>query len=236
MLKRLLVLIALASIVTSARADLFMQQQANFGNPSNLVTITIRIHGDKIRQDVAGMESGDVSLIKDADTGESIALMHRQKIFTRPRAKAKDAQSPEAALSKPLDTGKADFVAGYDAEIYAWAADRKLWNDTNGMIETLWVVKAYPDYFKIRSDLAILDRANVSFPGKGMQPEISALPGMVVKSRLIVKIGEVLQTIDIKLISARQEAVDPSIFEVPDDYKEWNPPQPSGQPAQKRDN
>jgi len=171
-----------------------------------------------------------MSLIKDASTGDSIALMPRQKLFTKPGAKAADAQSPETGLSKPLDTGKADVVDGYDAEIYAWAADRKLWNETNGMVETLWVARDFPNFKNIKIHLAKLDRANVSFPGKGMQPEISTLPGMVVKSRLIVKLNGILQTISIKLLSVREEPVAPSVFEVPADYKEWNSPQSPGPP------
>ena len=169
-----------------------------------------------------------MSLIKDATTGDSIALMRSQKLFAKLGAKTKDPQNPDAALSKPLDTGESDTVGGYDAKIYAWAADRKLWNDTNAMIETLWVAKDFPDFENIRAGLAKLDRANVSFPGKGMQPEISTLPGMVLKSRLIVKLGGIVQTINIMLVSAKEEPVDPSIFQVPDDYKEWNPPQPPG--------
>ena len=35
-----------------------MQQEADFGGPGNLITITIKIHGDKIRQDIAGAECG----------------------------------------------------------------------------------------------------------------------------------------------------------------------------------
>lgn len=228
---RLLGLIALISIAASARADLVMHEQADFGGPSNLISITIKIHGDKIRQDLAGAESGDMSLIKDSSTGDSIVLMRQQKLFTKPAAKTKDTQNPEVALSKPLDTGKFDRIGGYDAEIFVWAADRKLWNDTNGMIETLWVARDFTNYDKIKADLAKLDRANVSFPGKGMQPEISSLPGMVVKSRLIVKMGAIVQTINIMLLTAKEEPVDPSIFEVPADYKEWIPPQSPGQPA-----
>ena len=230
-MKRLLMLGVLILTGAGARADLVMHEQADFGSPGNLIAITIKIHGNKIRQDLAGAESGDMSLIKDADTGDSIVLLHRQKMFTKPGAKAKSAQNLEAALSKPLDTGKSDIVGGYDAEIYAWAADRKLWNDTNGMIEALWVAKDYPGFDQIKADLAKLDRANVSFPGKGMSPEISSLPGMVLKSRLIVKMGEAVQTINITLLSAKEEPVDPSIFEVPADYKEWTPPNSPGQPA-----
>ena len=229
--KRLVILIAMISTAAGARADLVMHEQADFGGGSNLISITIKIHGDKVRQDVAGLGSGDMSVIKDAATGDSIVLMPRQKLFTKPGAKAKDIQSLDAALSKPLDTGNADLVGGYNAEIYAWAADRKLWSDTNGMIETLWVAKDFTNYENIKADLAKLDRANVSFPGKGMQPEISSLPGMVVKSRLIVKMGETVQTINIMLLSAKEEPVAPSNFEVPGDYKEWTPSQSSGQPA-----
>jgi len=230
-MKRYLVLIAMISTAAGARADLVMHEQADFGSPTNLIAITFKIHGDKVRQDLTGGESGDMSLIKDAATGDSIVLMHQQKLFTKPGAKAKDIQSPEAALSKPLDTGKSDKVGGYDAEIFAWAADRKLWNDTNGMIETLWVARDFPNYENIKPYLAKLDRANVSFPGKGMQPEISSLPGMVVKSRLIVKMGGIVQTINIMLLTAKEEPVDPAIFEVPRDYKKWTPPQSPGQPA-----
>ena len=229
-MKRFIVLIALISSAFAARADLVMREQADFGSPSNLITITFKIHGDKVRQDLTGGETGDMSVIKDAATGDSIVLMHQKKLFTKPAAKTKDIRSPDAALSKPLDTGKSDTVGGYDAEIFAWAADRKLWNDTNGMVETLWVAKDFPNYENIKADLAKLDRANVSFPGKGMQPEISTLPGMVMKSRLIVKMGGIVQTINITLVSAKEEPVDPSIFEVPGEYKEWNPPPPPNQP------
>ena len=229
--KRLVILIAVILGALAARADLVIHQQADVGGSGQLIAITIKIHGDKIRQDLVGLGSEDMSLIKDAATGDSIALMPQQKLFTKPAKKAKDPQSPDAALSKPLDTGNSERVGGYDAKIFAWAADRKLWNDTNGMIETLWVAKDFPNYENIKTDLAKLDRANVSFPGNGMQPGISALPGMVVKSKLIVKMGGVVQTINITLLSMKEEAVDPSNFEVPADYKEWTPPQSANEPA-----
>ena len=226
-----LVILTAMIFAAGARADLVMHEQADFGNPTNLISITIKIHGDKIRQDLYGAESGDMSLIKDAATGDSIVLMRGQKLFTKPPKKTGDAKSPDAALSAPRDTGSSDNVGGYATQIYAWAADRKLWNDTNGMIEALWVATNYPDFANIKADLAKLDRANVSFPGKGMSPAISALPGMVVKSRLTVKLGEAVQTINITLLSAKEEPVDPATFEIPADYKEWIPPQSPGPPA-----
>lgn len=229
-MKPLVILIAATSAAFAARADLVMHEEADFGNPTNLISITIKIHGDKIRQDLYGPASGNMSLIKDATTGDSTVLMRDQKLFTKPAKKVEDAKSPDAALSLPRDMGSSDSVGGYDTKIFVWAADRRLWNDTNGMIETLWVATNYPDFDQIKTDLAKLDRANVSFPGKGMSPAVSTLPGMVVKSRLTVKMGEAVQTINIALLSAAEEPVDPSVFEIPADYKEWTP-QSSGQPA-----
>ena len=229
-MKRLLILIPVISAAVSARADLVVREQADFGIPGELVSITFKIHGDKIRQDLAGGNSGDISVIKDASTGDTLVLMRQQKLFTKPAANTKDLKNPDAALSKPLDTGTSDKVDNYDAEVFTWAADRKLWNDTNGIIQTLWVAKDYPNYENIKADLAKLDRANVAFPGKGMSPAISTLPGMVVKSRLLVKMGEAVRTITITLLSAKEEPVDPSNFEVPGDYKEWTPQQPPSQP------
>lgn len=217
----------------AARADLVMHEQAELEGVTNLISITVKIHGDKIRQDLYGLPTGDMSLIKDAKTGNTIVLLHQQKLFSKPNAKTTDTQSPEAALSKPKATGNSATVGGYDAQVYTWAADRNLWNGTNGMIETLWVAKDFPNFDKIKFDLVKLDRANISFPGKGMQPEISTLPGMVLKSNMIAKIGEAVETITITLLTAKEEPVDPADFEVPNDYKEWNPaePTPSTTPA-----
>ncbi|HEX5399897.1 MAG TPA: hypothetical protein VFY06_12710, partial [Verrucomicrobiae bacterium] len=61
-MKRFLCLFALISATLSARADLVMHEQADLGNPTNLISITIRIHGDKIRQDLYNLPTGDMSL------------------------------------------------------------------------------------------------------------------------------------------------------------------------------
>jgi hypothetical protein len=230
-MKRLLIGFFMIVTVAAARADLVMRQQADFGGASNLVAITTRIHGDKIRQDITGLGDGDMSVIKDASTGSSIALMPRQKVFTRPDRRATHASGTDAVPAMPQETGKSDVVGGYETKLFAWAADRKLWSDTNGMIETLWVATNFPGFDQIKPELAKLDRANVSFPGRGMQPEISALPGMVVKSRLLVKMGNQVQPITILLLTARDEPVDPSIFDLPADYKEWNPAPSPGPPG-----
>jgi len=202
-MKRLLIIIAVVSTVAVARADLVMREQADFGNPTNLMTITIQIHGDKIRQDLTGAHRRH-----QHDQGCEHGRLHRFDASTenlhQARRKTGNPQSPEAALSKPQDTGKSAKVGGYDAEMFAWAADRKLWSETNGMIESLWVATNYPGYEKIQPYLAKLDRANAAFPGKAMQPEISTLPGMVVRSEVTLKMGELLQTVNYTLVRRRK--------------------------------
>ena len=56
-MKRLLILTAMISTAAVARADLVMQNRPISAVRSNLISITIKIHGDKVRQDVAGSRS-----------------------------------------------------------------------------------------------------------------------------------------------------------------------------------
>lgn len=121
----------LFSTIIATRADLVMQEQVTFGNQTNIFIVTLKIHGDKIRQDTVGGESGNMSMIKDGKTGDSFILMHQQKTFTK-NMKHKDARDNDAALSQPSDTGKSEKVGGYDAEIYNWSAPKRFWIGTNG--------------------------------------------------------------------------------------------------------
>src|SRR5665213_17005 len=216
-----------------ARADLVMQEQVTFGNQTNIFNMTIKIHGDKIRQDTfgfAGAEPFAMSMIEDGNTGDSFILMHEQKTFTKNK-KRKDIRDMDAALSQPLDTGKSEKIGGYDTEIYNWSAPKRFWVGTNGMTEVLWIAKDFPNYEKIKPYFAKFEKANVSILGNGMQPTMSSLPGMVVKLKMTVIMTQFVQTIATTLVSVKEEPVDPAIFEVPSDYTEWKSPVTSHQTA-----
>ena len=83
------------------------------------------------------------------------------------------------------------------------------------------MAKNYPDYARIRTDLAMLDRS-ASEINSGQDPELSALPGMVVRSQ--VTGGG--QTITASLVSAREAPVDAALFQTPAGYKELPRPKP----------
>jgi hypothetical protein len=114
----------------------------------------------------------------------------------------------------PQATGKTQKVGDYDTELYTWS-------NSDGITGTAWVAKNYPDYARIRTDLAVLDKA-ASDANNSTDPELSALPGMVVRSQ--VTGGG--QTITVALISAKEEFIDASLFQIPAGYKELPQPKP----------
>jgi hypothetical protein len=64
---------------------------------------------------------------------------------------------------------------------------------------------------------------------KGMAPDTDTLPGMVIKTKADVQGQEITTT----LISAQEESVDASVFEIPKDYQEMNAPAMPGQSTPK---
>jgi hypothetical protein len=104
-------------------------------------------------------------------------------------------------------------VNGQNTEIYTWSG-------AQGVTATLWVARRFPNYDAIRMELAKLDRFNDSGPHRNAQPELSRLPGMVVKSETTARGRTVTNT----LVSAKLEPVDASLFELPSGYSQWKPP------------
>jgi hypothetical protein len=113
-------------------------------------------------------------------------------------------------------TGKFERVNGYDTEIYNWSG-------AHGLTETLWVAKTFPNYDAIKPELARLDWFNDTGPHPNAQPELSRLPGMVIKSESVIKERKLTTT----LVSAKLETVDASLFELPADYVPWKKPDKS---------
>jgi hypothetical protein len=210
--------------VTAARADLEMVQQASDTNAPFLATL--RLHGDKLRLDQQQNTNGGFVVIIDLNTRDSFTLLPREKKFLK-RSGADILKN--LALDKKLfgggtnalylppapaqATGRSERVGGYDAEIYSWSG-------AGGATQTLWVAKDFPDYEKIRTELAKLDRFNVAGPHPGAQPELSPLSGMVVQTETAV--GG--RKIKIRLVSAKTAPLDAELFAVPADYSPWEPP------------
>jgi hypothetical protein len=204
-----LILLALVFIITTAQADLVMEQ--NVIGPESTNDAVIKIKGDKIRADSA--ERGDSSMMIDLNTGDEFTLLHKQKEVVktstssmqfRKTAYYAKAVAANAKLPKPQDTGKTEIVNGYDAEIYTWTNSR-------GMTETLWVAKNFPNFEKIKNDLAKLDKLNASNMEK-MTPDQSTLPGMLLKMQWSGIGDESGLTVTTTLVSAKEESIDDSVF------------------------
>jgi len=213
-MKRFFILFAVACTAASARADLVLQQQIIAPNYNGVAAMKIK--GTKIRMDMYAGQPQALSTITDLNTGETINLLHTQKLFLKtPGTPMKQTKSAGTASKAPVPraTGKTQKVGDYDTELYTWSNDR-------GITGTVWVAKNYPDYARIRADCAGLDKT----PGADtdMTPVLSALPGMVVRSQ--VTGGG--QTITLALISAKEGPLDASLFEIPRDYKEVPRPTP----------
>ena len=206
-MKRIVILFTVVC-AAGAHADLVLQQQIITPNYNGVTTMKVK--DAKVRMDMYAGQPRALSMITDLDTGETIALMHSQKMYVKSAGQALNQPRPAGAVSRapvPHDTGKNQKVGDYDTELYTWS-------NTRGISGTAWVAKNFPDYARIRADLAVLDKT--AGQANDTTPELGALPGMVVRSQ-VTGSG---QTITLALISARETPLDASQFGVPRDYKE----------------
>ena len=230
LVKRIFVLVALVFIIAAARADLVMEQKIESATLNG--NITTKIKGDKVRMDMPATSQGTVSTIMDVNTGDSVALVHGQKVVIKiPGAEIRqmagnikktrgNGATANAAPPKFRDTGKTGKVGNYSAEIYTWSSPY-------GATQTVWVAKNFPNYARIKVQMDKLNNSPVAQMSKDTSPDAGALPGMVVKTQTEMKGQKVTSS----LVSLKEGSIDASIFEVPKDYHEMIQPAVVKQPA-----
>jgi hypothetical protein len=207
-MKRTLILLAALCAAAAARADLVMQQQIT--TPKYDGVATMKVKGAKARMDMYAGQPQALSMITDLNTGETIALLHTQKMYVKSPGAPKNHVRPAGTASHapvPRATGKTQKVGDYDTELYTWS-------NVRGITGTAWVAKSFPDYARIQADLTVIDRTAPA--NNDSTPELGSLPGMVVRSQ-VAGSGE---TITMALISAKETTLDASLFGIPRDYKE----------------
>jgi hypothetical protein len=124
-----------------------------------------------------------------------------------------------AANTAPKATGKKEKVGDFNTEVYTCSF--------GGGTQTLWVTKDIPNYDKVKVQLDKLNKSPIAGLAGGMTPDMSALPGVVVKSE-----GEFAgQKFVTTLTSVKEEPVDAALFEVPKDYQEMAQPALPGAPG-----
>ena len=229
-MKRPLIILSLAVSLVAAHADLVLQQTVESAMING--TVTTQIKGDKIRVDMPATPQGAMSTIMDLNSGDSVTLMHDQKAAMKvPGAqikqmveKMKQARASAGTNAPPprfADTGKAEKVGSYNAEIYNWSSP-------DGANQTVWVTKDFPDYADIKVQMDKLNNSPIAQISKGTAPDVSTLPGMVVKTQMEMNGQKVTST----LVSAKEQSVDASIFQTPQGYQEITQPGAGAPPAE----
>ena len=229
-MKRPLIVLGLAVSLVAAHADLVLQQTVESAMING--TVTTQIKGDKIRVDMPATPQGGMSTIMDLNSGDSVTLMHDQKAAMKvPGAqikemveKMKKARASAGTNAPPpqfVDTGKAEKVGSYNAEIYNWSSP-------DGANQTVWVTKDFPDYANIKVQMDKLNNSPIAQISKGTAPDVSTLPGMVVKTQMEMNGQKVTST----LVSAKEQSVDASIFQTPQGYQEITQPGSEAAPSQ----
>jgi hypothetical protein len=176
---------------------------------------TIKIQGDKARTDLAQ----SVSVITDGATGDSVTLMHAQRSYLKvPASQAKamieqvQKLRPNAEPPKLQTTGKHEKIGGYDCELFT--------ANLGFLNITYWLAHAYPNYQGILSQMAKVQSGGISAMTNGMMPDLKDFPGLPIKTEMDLGGKKLITTI----VSAKEEAIDPAIFKIPNGYKEISAP------------
>ena len=206
----------------AARADLVLeQQQSASSNATHLVILELR--GHQMRMDDP---DSHFSVLMDLDTRASYTLLTTNKTYLQKFASearweieeekklAGGTNAMDLPPAPPVATGKFEPVNGYDTEIYTWSGAK-------GRNQLLWVAKPFPNYDAIRTELAKLDKFNDLGLHRNAQPQVSQLPGMVIKSVSSFHRHSVTNT----LVSVKVEPLDASLFALPSDYRPQKPPE-----------
>lgn len=136
--------VASAAIVCTTgplRAGLVLEQTVE-GSEARSETV-MRIQGGMIRADICE----ELSTIANTKAREVMTVMHPARevtVMRQPQATADAATSPMAP--KYTVTGVTEKVNGYDCAIITM--------EVLGMKSTFWVAKGYPDYERIKAELA----------------------------------------------------------------------------------
>jgi len=212
-------LLALLFSTAAVRADLILEQQS--GETNHFHLDSLKLHGDKMRLD---QPDNSLSVIVDLKTRDSITLITTNKTYLRKFGSevrwemeedlkyTHGTNEMDAPPARPVATGKSELVSGQAAEIYTWSG-------AHGLKETLWVATNFPNYDLIQAELAKVDHFNDTGPHRNAQPELSLLPGMVLK-RSSTRKGHTMTT---TLVSVKVGPVDAALFELPKDYSPWKP-------------
>lgn len=203
-------------LTVPVRADVTVVQKVEGAGP--LVTMTVKIKGDKARIDA----NPQIATIVDCKTGEMINLMQDQKKIVRISAdKMKAAvemmnkysattSKPGEAKPKLIATGKKEKINGYDTDEYTY--------ETPAYKATYWVAPKYPGSAAILKQLQTLN--GQWSPNQMGMPDYQQLPGVPIKM-IVSAMGNQITT---TLTSITQDPINDAEFVPPKDFQEMKVP------------
>ena len=189
-----------------ARADIVLVQ--NIDGMGQNAQMTVTVGPTKVRTDV----TPQISMITDSATGDVTTIMSAQKTYMVTSAATSKAMMASAIQQSgtlsttpaaPVATGKKDKINGYDASEYTFS---------NGNLKcTYWICSTFPNGKAVSDALAKLQNGGLASITKGFTPDLSTLPGVPVRTEVEFN-GQKITT---DLVSATEQTVDPSQYEVP---------------------
>jgi uncharacterized protein DUF4412 len=202
-MKRLIsICLGIVFVATISRADVVVELKIPLGTQMTNETL-IKIKDNKIREDFFGNESIQISRITDLTTSNVFELSPKENKVKHGFYIAR--YPPPDEWPQFQDTGKIETIDGYEAEIYVGT------NEDESV--TLWVAKDFPNFEKLKTDLIKLDQI------ESQLPEFGSLSGMPLKWQRSVH-GHDFPPF---AISAKEESLQSSDFEIPADYHGLEP-------------
>ena len=220
-------LFALAVLLVAARADLTIVQQVDGVGP--VAQMTMKIKGDKARIEA----SPEVTMIFDGKTGESLTIMHGQKMVVRTSAaQAKTAMAAMAgnggqaqgARPKVIVTpsGRKETINGYETEEFV--------ADGGAYKASYWVAKSYPLGDAILKQLQAMTPEAWS-AGAMATPDFRDFPGLPIRTNVTMGETKVVSTIT----SVTMDPLPETDFGVPQGYGEMKMPDLSSMEGAKKE-
>jgi hypothetical protein len=204
----------LALVAATASADLIVESKVE--SPQMNSNITTKIKGGKVRADLTG-PMGAMSSIIDSASGDSIQLIHGQKMAMKTSAaqmkqaiemsKQLSGTAPDKtpAAVKPQATGQKEKVGEYDCEIYTWTG--------GGTTSKFWIALKHPQAALLKEAEKQMRSGVLGTVASG--PDMTSLPGPALKTETQIANMKTVATI----LSVKETSVDAAEFEVPKDYQ-----------------
>lgn len=209
--------------VASLRADLTIVEHVDGIGQTRDATMMVKAGRTRVDP------SPGVSLITDIASGETISLLHAQKMYTRFHT----AQAAILAMELPnmpqnggislTPIGRKETIGGYASDEYTCTphlpanVSEKHWTAAAGMKTTLWLSKSVPDYASILQEMSAFYVEGPLAPRlKSLfGSDLAALPGFPVR---IVYEFQPGQAVTSTVVSISNKPIADSEFDIPVDY------------------